>query len=82
MTWNNQPSWDGYRTATAPGNHAVGSANGCTGAGTVSFNTTAMVQYAFSQGANDLNLGLQAVSEGSNLQWKRFDSSTAVLHIR
>ncbi len=81
-TWNNQPSWDGNHTATAPGNHAVGSVNGCTGAGTVSFDTTSMVQYAFSQGWGDLNLGLQAVSEGSNLQWKRFDSSTAVLHIR
>ncbi|MEV4140157.1 RICIN domain-containing protein [Dactylosporangium sp. NPDC049742] len=81
-TWNNQPAWDGAHTATAPGNHAVGSANGCIGAGTVSFDTTGMVQYAFSQGWGDISVGLQAVNEGSNLQWKRFDSTTAVLHIR
>ena len=40
-----------------------------------------MVQYGFAQGWSDLSLGLQAVSEGSNLQWKRFDSATAVLRI-
>ncbi|MET3425014.1 hypothetical protein BJ973_004226 [Actinoplanes tereljensis] len=81
-TWNNQPAWDGGHTAQAAGNHAVGNANGCAGPGTVSFDTTGMVQYAYSQGWGDLTLGLQAVNEGTNQQWKRFDSATAVLHIR
>ena len=81
-TWNNQPAWDGGHTATAPGNHAVGAPAGCLNAGTVSFDTTSMVQYALGQGWADLNLGLRAVSEGSVLQWKRFDSGSAVLHIR
>lgn len=81
VTWNNQPSWDGSHTATAPGNHAVGSPAGCAGTGTVSFDATSLVQHAFSQGWSDVSLGLQAVSEGTNLQWKRFDSATAVLRI-
>jgi hypothetical protein len=81
-TWNSQPSWDGGHTAQAPGNHAVNSANGCVGPGTVSFDATGMVQYAFGVGWSDLTLGLRAINEGTNLQWKRFDSSTAVLRIR
>ncbi|MEV4132910.1 RICIN domain-containing protein [Dactylosporangium sp. NPDC049742] len=79
--WNNQPSWDANHTATAAANHAVGSVAGCTAPGTVSFDTTGMVQYALASGWPDMTVGLQAVSEGSNLQWKRFDSGTAVLHI-
>ncbi|MEV4136544.1 RICIN domain-containing protein [Dactylosporangium sp. NPDC049742] len=81
-TWNNQPSWDGAHTSTTPGNRAVGSANGCQAPGTVSFDATGMVQWGFSQGWSVLNLGLQALSEGTNQQWKRFDSSTATLKIR
>ncbi|GIF23615.1 hypothetical protein BJ973_004224 [Actinoplanes tereljensis] len=80
-TWNSQPFWDGH-TAEAAGNHAVGNANGCAGPGTVSFDATGLVQYGFSQGWSDLTLGLRAVNEGTNLQWKRFDSGTAVLRIR
>ncbi|MGI5175407.1 FG-GAP-like repeat-containing protein [Dactylosporangium sp. CA-152071] len=81
-TWNNQPAWDGGHTATVPANHAVGSPASCANAGTVSFDTTSMVQYALGQGWTDLSLGLRAVSEGTNQQWKRFDQSTAVLHIQ
>ena len=81
-TWNNQPAWYGDHTVTTPGNRAVGSPAGCQPAGTASFDTTAMVQWGFAQGWTDLSLGLRAVSEGSNLQWKRFDQGSAVLHIR
>ncbi|MEV4134786.1 FG-GAP-like repeat-containing protein [Dactylosporangium sp. NPDC049742] len=81
-TWNNQPAWDGGHTATVPANRAVGSPAGCANAGTVSFDTTSMVQYAIGQGWTSLSVGLRAVSEGTNLQWKRFDQSTAVLHIQ
>src|SRR2546429_382707 len=81
-TWNNQPVWDGGHTVQAAANHAVGAGHGCADVGLVSFDATSLVRFGFSQGWSDLTLGLQAVNEGDNLQWKRFDSASAVLHIR
>jgi hypothetical protein len=79
-TWNNQPGIDTNYGASATANHAVGHPAGCSDAGVVSFNTTAMVQHI--AGAGDITLSLRSANEGSNLAWKRFDSSTAQLHVQ
>jgi hypothetical protein len=80
-TWNNQPSWDGGRTATAPGNHRVDSAFGCSGAGPVEFDVGSWVTYVLSGGWSMMTVGLRAGDEGTTAQWKRFDDSTAKLSV-
>lgn len=81
-TWNSRPGFDGGHIAETNGNKRVGHPFGCADPSTDSFNVTGIVQYAFSQGWPDVTLGLGAINEGDHHQWKRFDSSTAVLHIR
>ncbi|MFC3739272.1 carboxypeptidase regulatory-like domain-containing protein [Paractinoplanes deccanensis] len=82
-TWNNQPVWVGTSpfTAQSPANHKVGSVHGCDGPGNVEFNVQPMVAHAAKNNQTSVNLGLRAVNEGTLLQWKRFDPSTAVLAI-
>ncbi|MFF5232467.1 ricin-type beta-trefoil lectin domain protein [Dactylosporangium sp. NPDC000521] len=80
-TWNNQPSWDGARTAETLGNRRDGGGASCLGAGDIEFGVTGLVQYAQGQGWPDLTLGLRAVDEGSLNHWKRFNAGSPVLAI-
>jgi hypothetical protein len=82
-TWNKQPTW---YSSPAPvqtaANRKVGSAHGCAGAGTIEFNTTAMVRHAAERSWTTLTLGLRAVSESTLNQWKRFNHASPKLAIR
>ncbi|WP_229705590.1 carboxypeptidase regulatory-like domain-containing protein [Micromonospora sonchi] len=80
-TWNNQPKWDGNRTAQVRGDRKHGAAHGCRGTGTIEFNVTTMVKEAAKSGKSDLTLGLRAVDEGTKNQWKRFNHSSPKLAI-
>jgi Concanavalin A-like lectin/glucanases superfamily len=80
-TWNTQPAWDGAHAAQALGNHRRDGAWGCQGAGNVAFDATAMVRDVLALGWADLPLGLLAVDESTEQQWKRFDSATASLAV-
>jgi hypothetical protein len=80
-TWNNQGTWDSSHTAQAAASHREDGAAGCSGNGTVTFNATAMVQFGQSNGWSKITLGLRAINESTNNQWKRFAASTAGLSI-
>ncbi|GAB1646762.1 carboxypeptidase regulatory-like domain-containing protein [Krasilnikovia sp. MM14-A1259] len=80
-TWNNQPTWFASKTAQTKGNRKVGAVHGCLGPGDIEFDVTDIVGPLIKEGA-PVNLGLRAVDEGTLLQWKRFDPSTAKLVVQ
>jgi hypothetical protein len=80
-TWNNQPTWDGSSTAQTAANRKNGAVHGCSGPGTIEFNTTSMVAKAAAANWSTMTLGLRAVDEGTLKQWKRFNHSSPKLAI-
>lgn len=80
-TWNNQPTWNSSYTAQTAANRKVGAVHGCSGTGTVEFNTTSMVAKAAASNWSTLTVGLRAIDEGTKNQWKRFNHSSPKLAI-
>jgi hypothetical protein len=79
-SWANQPFWDGH-TVEAAASHKLNATSGCSGPGTVEFDTTGIITFALSLGWGPITMGLRAINENSVLQWKRFDVATAAQSI-
>ncbi|HEY7225662.1 MAG TPA: LamG-like jellyroll fold domain-containing protein, partial [Micromonosporaceae bacterium] len=81
-TWNHQPTWGVQGLfAEVAGNHREDSGAGCSGTGVDEFTVTSFVLAAQSGHWPNLSVGLRAIHENTNDEWKRFDSSTAKLSI-
>ena len=80
-TWNNQPTWNSSYTVQTAANRKNGAIHGCSGPGTIEFNTTSMVAKAAASNWSTMTLGLRAVDEGTLNQWKRFNHASPKLAI-
>jgi hypothetical protein len=80
-TWNKQPTWDSKYTAQSAANRKNGAVHGCSGPGTIEFNTTSMVAKAAAGNWSTLTVGLRAGDEGTLKQWKRFNHASPKLAI-